>query len=223
MGSSAALSVAVFGALMKFTMNIWNPVRINELAYEAEKLQHGNPSGGDNTVTALGGLLWYRKEFEFLKSIWSLPAASYRIPQFIIINSGKPLESTGEMVAIVAANYKKKKVLFTRIFDLQEEQTKNLLLSFRNGDLIATQKSLISGERNLEKMGAVGKMAMKIIAEIEKIGGAAKITGAGGLKKGSGLILCLHKDAKKILSVGKKYKLETFPVVLGGEGVKVEV
>lgn len=46
MGSSAALSAALLGALMKVVKNIWNPVKINELAYEAEKIAHGNPSGG---------------------------------------------------------------------------------------------------------------------------------------------------------------------------------
>src|SRR3989338_7218031 len=96
LGSSAALAVALIGVLMKAVLNIWNPVKINELAYEVEKLQHGNPSGGDNTAVTFGGLLWYRREFEFLKSIWSLPMTQYKIPRFALVDTGRPEESTKE-------------------------------------------------------------------------------------------------------------------------------
>ena len=67
LGSSASVSSAVIGALMKGILNIWNPLKINELSFIVEKSQHANPSGADNTIVTFGGLIWYRKEFDFLK------------------------------------------------------------------------------------------------------------------------------------------------------------
>ena len=64
MGSSAAFAVAITAAVFKFVNYSWNLEKINQIAYEIEKRQHGNPSGGDNTVSAYGGFLWYRKEAE---------------------------------------------------------------------------------------------------------------------------------------------------------------
>src|SRR3989344_316164 len=102
LGSSAALSVATVGALLYFFKKIWNPQLINTLSYEVEKLQHGNPSGGDNSTSTFGGFVWFRKEFEFLKTIWQLPMNQNKLlSSFLLIDTGKPLESTGEMVSLV--------------------------------------------------------------------------------------------------------------------------
>src|SRR5574340_775049 len=103
LGSSAAVAVALAGAFMFYIKKIWNPMAINQLAYEIEKFKHGNPSGGDNTAVTVGGLVWYRKELEFLKSIWQLPfTLPAALNHFYLINTGKPRESTKDMVSIVA-------------------------------------------------------------------------------------------------------------------------
>jgi len=134
LGSSAALAVALSGALLKFIYNIWNPSKINELAYQFEKIQHGSPSGADNSIATMGGIIWYRKEFEFLKSIWSLPIRSYKFPGLILINSGKPRESTADMVKNVALRYKIKKKYLDNLFNDQESLSKKLLLALKSDD-----------------------------------------------------------------------------------------
>src|SRR3989344_2051394 len=58
LGSSAALAVATVGVLTQILKQPWDAKKINELAFEAEKQQHGNPSGGDNTIVTYGGMLW---------------------------------------------------------------------------------------------------------------------------------------------------------------------
>ncbi len=90
----------------------------------------------------------------------------------ILINSGKPKESTGEMVRLVAkGNYK------------QEFKMMGELVNRWRPELIQ------ENERLLEKIGVVGEKAKKIIRQIEAGGGQAKICGAGGVKAGSGVIL----------------------------------
>lgn len=222
LGSSAALAAALTGALMKYVKNLWNPNKINDLAYRIEKTAHGNPSGADNTAVVFGGLVWYRREFDFLRSIWSLPVNLYKIPRFVTVDSGRPKETTREMVASVAKLYDRKRKRVEEFLSEQEKQTKNLLLSLRNGspaDLISAMKN---GESNLEKIGVVGKFAQKIIRGVESIGGAAKISGAGGKKEGSGILLCYHPDLSQIKKIAEKFKVSVSPIRLGEEGIRVE-
>lgn len=222
LGSSAALASALIGALMKSIKNIWNPLKINELTYEVEKIAHGNPSGADNTTVIFGGLVWFRREFDFLKSIWSLPMTAYKIPQFAIIDSGRPAETTKEMVAIVANLYSKKRKNTEGIFMDQEIQTKNLLLALKNANEDQLIVAMKQGENNLEKIGVVSDLAIKIIREIEGLGGAAKICGAGGKKSGSGMLLCYHRDLSKLIPINKKYNIALTPIKLGAEGIRIE-
>lgn len=222
LGSSAALAGALTGALMKRIKNIWNPQKVNELTYKIEKIAHGNPSGADNSTVIFGGMVWYRREFDFLKSIWSLSLTAYKIPQFVIIDSGRPAETTKEMVAIVANLYAKKRKKFEEIFTNQEEQTKNLLLALKTGNEKQLSAAIKQGENNLEKIGVVGDFAKKIIREIESLGGAAKICGAGGKKQGSGILLCFHRDLSKLILISKKYNIPVMPIKLGEEGIRLE-
>lgn len=221
-GSSAALSVATIGALMRFFLKIWDPKRINELSYEAEKEKHGNPSGADNTTCCFGGLVWYRKEVEFLKSIWNLPVSTYQIPQFILIDTGLPKESTKEMIQYVNNIYNKNRKYIENILSDQEKQTKRILVSLKNGDREELKKAIIIGERNLEKMGVVSASSKKIIREIEKVGGCAKICGGGGKRGPTGFLLAYHENTEKIITLAQNMKLNTFPIKLGEEGVRVE-
>lgn len=222
LGSSAALSSAVIGALMKSVKNIWNPVKINELSYEVEKKAHGNPSGADNTTVVFGGLVWFRREFEFLKSIWSLPVESYKIPKFLLINSGRPVESTREMVEAVAEMALKKKKYMDTLLSDQELQTKKLLLSLKTGDINSMCQAISKGERNLENLGIVGNKAREIIDEIEKNDGVAKVSGAGGKKEGSGILLCYHDNLSTIVKIAAKYNLPFWSSVLGMDGIRIE-
>lgn len=49
-------------------------------------------------------------------------------------------------------------------------------------------------ERNLEKISVVSEWVVGLIHEIEGMGGVAKISGAGGRTKESGLLLVWHED-----------------------------
>ena len=222
LGSSASLSSAVIGALMKGVLNLWNPAKINELSFIAEKSQHTNPSGADNTIVTFGGLIWYRKEFEFLKSIWSLPIIQYKFPPFIFIDSGEPVETTGEMVISLGVLYKKQKKKMEEIFYSQETETKKMLWALKQNKIQDLQEAMENSEKNLEKMEIVGPSAKKIIGEIRKIGGVAKVSGGGGYKKGSGMLICYHTDPSQIYALTKKLKLPFFPLLLGEEGIRIE-
>lgn len=200
MGSSAALSVATAAAERILKGKKWDLEDINNQAYQLEKKYHGNPSGGDNTIVTYGGFLWYRKEISDFK-IFTQINSKIKLPKFFLINSGSPEETTGEMI----------------MEKITREFLKTLIDgSGRWGELIR------DNEKCLESLGVVSKSCQDLIREIEKVGGAAKISGAGGRSTGSGLVLSYHQDPKKLEAFFKIKGLKVFNVKLGEEGVRIE-
>ena len=222
LGSSAAFSAGLTAALLSFLKIPWDNKIVFDIAYAGEKFFHGNPSGGDLATVIEGGFIWFRKEFEFLKTFSPLPFQPHEnIKQFILINSGKPEESTKEMVEKVAKLRASSPQKVNLIFNSQEELTKQMVIALRDGD----EKSLIDcikfGEKNLEELGVVGEKAKSIIREIEKLGGAAKISGAGGIKSGSGMLLIYTKDLRKLSNYLKQKKLEIISIKVGEKELTV--
>lgn len=221
-GSSAAVSVATIAALTYFFKKIWNPALFNELAYKVEKFQHGNPSGGDNSICTFGGFIWYRKEFEFLKSIWQLPfKPAKNLTNFYLIDTGRPRENTGEMVKMVGEFVKQHSKKAQEIFDENERATKDVTLAIKNGDEKLLIDAIKRGERTLERLGAVSKKVIPLIRDVEKSGGAAKILGGGGKEKAVGLLLGYHSK-KSLVKICQKYHYPVYEIKLGEEGVRLE-
>ncbi len=223
LGSSAALAVATVGATMYAVKKLWNPMVINQLAYEVEKKQHGNPSGGDNTAVTFGGFLWYRRELEFLKSIWQLPfRPASNLNHFFLIDTGRPKETTGEMVALVKSKVQISKSKMEKLFNQNEQQTRSITVALKEGKEDDLLNAMKIGERTLERMGVVSKKIMPLIRSIENAGGAAKILGGGGRKEGVGFLLCYHHDPKKIEAFAKPFGFSIRNIQLGEEGVRLE-
>ena len=217
LGSSAALSAGIAAALLSFLKIPWNKKLIFDIAYAGEKFFHGNPSGGDLAAVIEGGFLWFRREFEFLKTFSLLPFKPHRnIKQFILINSGKPEESTKEMVEKVA----KLRISFPEkvqsLFNSQEELTKQMVIALRDGDEGSLIKCIRSGEKNLEER------TQSIVREVEKLGGAAKISGGGGVKKGAGMLLAYHKNFNSLRPLLLHLRLQYYKITLGEQGLRQE-
>lgn len=220
MGSSAALSVAMAGALFRSFKKPWDKKLINRIAYQIEKKQHGNPSGCDNSIACFGGFLWFQKRGESFK-IRPLKI-DFKMPEFVLLDSGRAKETTGEMVALVNEKLKMQKAEIGRILDSLGRVTEKTANCFKKVNFVLLPDLIRENERLLEGLGVVSKKTGKIIRKIEKLGGAAKICGAGGIKQGSGVILCYHQNPKVILDFAKKQKLTHFPVKLGVQGVRDE-
>lgn len=222
MGSSAALAVAIATTLFKYLNQPFDKEKINQIAYEIEKKQHGNASGGDNTISTYGGFLWYRKETEFLKLFKKLQFDFKRLPEFVLINNGRPKETTGEMVAGVRKLYEKERSKTERILNQIEKVTKQMLEGLNQVNHRLVKLVIKENEELLENLGVVSGFTKKMIREIEGKGGAAKICGAGGKIGRSGIILAFHPQKEILFEIAKKENLEALEVKLGEEGVKDE-
>lgn len=222
MGSSAALAVALTAGLFKYLNKNFNQEKINELAYEIEKRQHGTPSGGDNTIVTHGGFLWYRKETEFLKLFQPLKFNLDQLPEFVFFNTGRPAETTGEMVNRVRKRYDCNRNQMEKILEEMEKVTKEILVALNQTDKEKLMRAIRKNEEFLEEMGVVSSSVKRLIAAINRIGGAAKICGAGGKKKKAGIIMALHPQKESLFEIAKKRNLVVFEAKLGGGGVRNE-
>jgi len=225
MGSSAALAVCQGAAVLEIFNLKLNLEEINKFAYELEKERHGNPSGVDNTICTYGGLLWYRKELEFLKTFQPIQITEniqHLTENFLLINTGKPKETTGEMVERVRKLYNRRPKYVEKILNNQEEETKKMLvglISDSGGKLIS--EAIRQGERNLERLGVVSKSTKQLIYNLEGLGAVAKISGAGGKKDKSGLVLVYTKNKQPILNYCQKFNLKVINFELAKEGLKI--
>lgn len=224
LGSSAAISAAYIAALLTFLKVNWDKNLVNDLTYQAEKTFHGNPSGGDNSTVVFGGLVWYRKESPDFKVIQPLPfSMPHKLAKnFILINTGKPKETTKEMVELVRVKGEALRGKFKKIFDNQEKLVRELVTVIQEGNEKTLIQILRAGEKNLENLGVVSPFAKSIIRKIEKIGGAAKICGGGGKTKEVGILLTYHPKPSAIKSIAKEENLPCFSTTLGAEGLKQE-
>lgn len=223
LGSSAALAVATIGAVLYEMKKQWNPTLINKLAFEAEKFMHGNPSGGDNTIATFGGMIWFRKELPFLTSIWQLP---YRIPKtlshFYLINTGKPHETTKDMVALVASKMNDQRSNIETFCNENERQTKQIAIAVKTGNERELINAMQKGQKTLMGMGVVSKTSGSLIRAIEQSGGGAKILGGGGKTDGVGYVLAYYTDKKKLAAIASTHGYTIEDIVLGEEGVRIE-
>jgi mevalonate kinase len=221
-GSSAAVAVSIASAVSRHICESTKKEDIAKIAIKSEQIKHGNPSYGDVAAVIHGGLIWFRKETPELILVEPLDftVAKNIAQNVMVIQSGIPEESTGEMVHNVNEFRKSSHDTFTRILEEQESLTRELLAVLQQGDskrLIAIMKA---GERNLEALGVVSHSAKALIRQIEDAGGAAKVCGAGGLAKGSGAILVYHPE-KGLQHLANDKNKSYYAVQLGGEGLTI--
>jgi mevalonate kinase len=223
-GSSACLSVATTACFLEFyTGKEFDKQTIYDLAYQVEVIFHGKPSGVDPAAVCFGGLIFFRKEFEYLKTISPLP---FGIPDsfkdnFYLVFSGSRVEPVLDLVALVNQRIEKygdfvKKELFEI-----ELATKNVITAFETANQDLLIKNMNKNQKLLEQIGVVSESTKEIIKNLLKFG-AIKITGAGGVKEGSGYLLCFIKDENKssFENYLSKNSLKSYKIVPEDEGVR---
>jgi mevalonate kinase len=204
LGSSAVVAAATINAVREYLGKPINKDELFKLTMECERLAHGNPSGLDPTTVIYGGLIAFTKgqPFERLNILKSI--------KLLLVNSGKPEESTKEMIELVANNINKDEII-DRIGDLTIE-FKKMLESGQDISAILNQNGLM-----LEELGVVGAKAVMLSKEIRNLGGSVKIVGAGGARTGSGMMIVMAPDYTKIMKLLDNKQIDYFETTIGAK------
>ena len=225
LGSSAAYCASVSAGLLElFTEQEWKIEDINICAYQMEKYFHKNSSGVDTSTSIMGGLIYYRKEFEFLKTISSL---SVKIPKhftnsLLLMDSGKPIETTGEMVRNVGTLFNTESEKIEQILNNIEKTTKRIVLSIMKEDTSLFEENIKKNQISLEQIGVVSNSTKRLLFRLKEIG-VGKVTGAGGKKKGSGYIIFYCKDIKECKKIVEENTVSYMPFIPSYKGLVKEL
>ena len=214
LGSSSATAVAVIKAVSEAYGKNLTDERVNEIAYECEKLIHGTPSGGDNSACCFGGLIWFRKgtSNEIVSMKKEVP---HKLENFVLVYSGEPEMNTGELIQLVRDIPEAERNPKMQELDKMTHEMKSVLKK-KN---YTRMKDIINHTNNiLTSFGLSTPDTEKIYDKIKSMGGAAKMCGACG----DGMMLAWHEEPEKILKEMKKLGYGAYRAELGVEGVRVE-
>lgn len=196
MGWSAAYCVALARAAAKSAGRELSNREAAEIAFEGEKVFHGNPSGIDNTLAAFGGAMLFSKGHQ-PKQL----AVGKRL-HFVIANSGKK-GPTKDLVDKVLRIKERRPAEFRRMMEAEERIVDGAIEALAKGERKKLGRLMNRNNALLERLG----LSTPNIDEIRKTAlenGAlgAKITGAGG----GGGVLILAPDMKRAKRITKKLK-----------------
>jgi hydroxymethylglutaryl-CoA reductase len=186
MGGSAALAVAIIRALnLHYRLELSNE-EINELAYQSEKVAHGQPSGIDNTVATYGQPLLYRTGNPPL-----IEPLNIVRPLSFVVGMTRTEGLTARTVQNVREARDRQPRLYEKIFDDIDALVLQSMTAIQNND----HRTL--GELMNVCQGLLNALQVST-AEIERLIGIARQAGALGAKLtgggGGGAVLALCDD-----------------------------
>lgn len=224
-GSSAATAVGVVAASLEMLDLPADVPRIDHLAMEVERRQHGLPSGVDHRTVLRGGLTWAQAGLDGGLEVEELSVDPGLLAGFRVFHTGTPEETTGAVVAEVKRRGSAAPAWFDEVLDRMGRLVVEFheLLARTEADPEGMTRVVLDYEHCLEEIGVVPGEVKEVIRRIETAGGAAKISGAGGLEgPGAGCLLVFWPHAG---DEGLPADLETYTrysVNLGVEGLRVE-
>jgi len=174
LGCSAAIGVAVIDAIDDALGRSRSRRELGDAALSWEKVFHGNPSGIDNTMSALGGVALFRRGEELE------PLRANKPLHLVIAHSGESA-STKEMVASVRRQLAQEAERVTRTFEGIETLVRNAKLAIEAGDLIAFGQ-LVDLNHTLLSSLMLCTTKLDSMCQAARSAGAlgAKMTGGGG-------------------------------------------
>ena len=199
LGSSAAFAVAIVRAFDNLLGLSLGDDRVNEIAFDCEKLAHGNPSGVDNTLATFARPMLFRKR----ESVEVEPIELAEAPPIVIACSHEP-GVTHEQVAGVCARYEARPEAFGAIFDQIDALSVAGAEALVAGDYAALGQLMNVCQGLLNALG-VSTPELERMVDIARRAGAlgAKLTGAGG--GGSIVAVCpdnVERVVKALRSAG---------------------
>lgn len=215
MGSSAAVAVAAVAAVAKILGLQLTSEEVSAAAYAAEVQVHGKPSGIDNTVSTLGGAIYYRKTEGFRKL-----EADFSPIRFILADSGVQ-RSTGELVSRVLALKARRADILNHVYEAAASLVETARGAIERDDYAALGELMNINHGLLSAIGVSNAKLEELVYAARQAGAlGAKITGAGG----GGMILALawREDAERVARALAGISPRVIIAPVSQEGVRIE-
>ena len=191
LGGSAVMAVSIIKALNHhFQMNL-SDEEINKLAYESEKIAHGNPSGIDNTIATYGYPIIYRKSDPILRERLQINK-----PFDLILAFSKSEGLTAKTVAHVRNQWKENREMYEGVFDDIDAIVLKGIQAIQNND-IKQLGELMNFNQGLLNTLQVSTPEIERMVHIARDAGSfgAKLTGGGG----GGAIISVSEKPSEII------------------------
>ncbi len=216
LGSSASVASAIVAALLAYWRQPSTTDVVGSVVLEVERRQHGFPSGIDHCAVIRGGIVWAEPgEADGQPSLEAI--ACNRVPQPIVIDTGSPEESTGEVVDAVrrrvgSADHP--------VWDRLDSATRAFRAAIETGDDV--RPAVREAHRCLLEIGVVPERVAAWIRSWQDDGGAAKVSGAGATRGDrAGCILAFPPPGWQQTSLPLPEGWAQMPIEIGGSGLSV--
>ncbi|WP_372368369.1 mevalonate kinase [Candidatus Uabimicrobium sp. HlEnr_7] len=217
LGSSAATSVSIIRGLLAFHELHWENTKVNEVAFAAETIFHGTPSGIDNTIACFGGMCYLREANKFPRpqeSYKEIPLQKLTIslmpslpqPLSLMIVNTKRERNTKNMVSKVRRLREKNLNFYDDIMKRIGSFPQQAIEAFGNNNMNVVGELLNQNQSCLREL-EVSCEEIDFVCEkaIEYGALGAKLTGAGG--GGCVIILISNRNELEKYLVGHGFEV----------------
>ena len=176
LGGSAAIAVAIIRGLNNhFNLGLSDEA-VNGMAFESEKIAHGNPSGIDNTMATFGKPLIYRSGEPPLVETLNINENFSMVVGFT-----RHEGVTAKTVRNVREGWRKNTSMYEKIFDDIDELVLKSVTAIQNNDFAALGQMMNICQGLLNAL-QVSSPELERLIDLARDAGAlgAKLTGGGG-------------------------------------------
>lgn len=208
LGASAAICTATAAAVLKMFESELDIMKVAEIAYEAEKTIHTNPTGVETAVTTVGGTIaFHRGQVEALKT---------ESLSMVVANTG--FTSNAEsMIKLVKQHIEDPRMGCT-LFSIGGlvKQAKDAIL--RN-QYSVIGNLMYKNHDYLKNLGVSSPELENLVKRSKDAGSpGAKLTGFGG----GGSMIALAKDPDPLVDALKSSGAKVFKTMTGQNGVRIK-
>jgi hydroxymethylglutaryl-CoA reductase len=188
LGGSAAIAVAIIKGLSNHYNLALSDDEVNRMAFESEKIAHGNPSGIDNIMATFGQPIIFRSgETPLVEPLNINDNFS------LVLGFARNEGSTAKMVGNVQKGWERNTSIFEKIFDDIDQLVLKSVAAIQDNDFntLGEMMNLCQGMLNALQ---VSTPELERLISIARAAGAlgAKLTGGGG---GGAIVALVHEES----------------------------
>lgn len=208
MGSSASVVTATAAAVLGLFSGIIDPTEVAQIAFEAEKIAHGKPSGIDNAITTFGGTIHFKKG--------TIEVLENKELEIVVGNTGTRRNTRAIVEGV--RKYIEDPRMATHLYKISSitNRAKKALLQ---NDLVELGKLMDENHKCLRDLGVSSKELEKLVQTAKGAGAlGAKLTGAGG----GGCMIAIAENPEKVIEALEAAGASAFLVRTNQKGVEIE-